>query len=593
MAEVVEIEVDINTNAPEAEGQLGSLKTQIRETTTAMQKLELQGKATGTQYEKLREKLDGLNDAQDRAKFKAGQFEDRLASLPGPLGKLGGGIKAAGDSFATFGKTLTISLGVVGLLVAAFFAIKEALSKTKEGQEGLSKAMSAFNSVVAPLFAILEKVGNIVLPIITKGFEALGSVMNGVAKFFGVADGKIKEVTGSLEENNEMAKKLSDAEKKRIEELQKLQDKKDADAKVIADKAAARAKEAKALRDTEKKELDEGQKQAMLTLMKEQEKETFQVNEKYSKLIFLATKYGEDTKSLKEAQAKEQEAIDKKYADAERERSEKAYRERIDFEVKLAEDLQKLDEENKKKKEEEAQKKLELESQGRVDAAALAMADYNYKKVLGEASFQDELTAFDKTRQLEREDMVARKVSGDALLAFDKETSAARTEIERAQQEVKLGIISNALGTIADAVGRQSVAGKALAVAQATIDTYMGATKALATYPPPFGAIAAGTVVLAGILNVKKILSTKLPTMPGATGGGGGSVSAPSITPPSIPTTATPQIQMGQGINPSAQIAQTIGAAQKPIQAYVVSTQISSQQALDRRTNRAATFSAG
>jgi chromosome segregation ATPase len=593
MAEVVEIEVDINTNAPEAEGQLGSLKTQIRETTTAMQKLELQGKATGTQYEKLREKLDGLNDAQDRAKFKAGQFEDRLASLPGPLGKLGGGIKAAGDSFATFGKTLTISLGVVGLLVAAFFAIKEALSKTKEGQEGLSKAMSAFNSVVAPLFAILEKVGNIVLPIITKGFEALGSVMNGVAKFFGVTDGKIKEVTGSLEQNNEMAKKLSDDEKKRIEELQKLQDKKNADAKVIADKAAARAKEAKALRDTERKELDEGQKQAMLTLMKEQEKETFQVNEKYSKLIFLATKYGEDTKSLKEAQAKEQEAIDKKYADAERERSEKAYRERIDFEVKLAEDLQKLDEENKKKKEEEAQKKLELESQGRVDAAALAMADYNYKKVLGEASFQDELTAFDKTRQLEREDMVARKVSGDALLAFDKDTSAARTEIERAQQEVKLGIISNALGTIADAVGRQSVAGKALAVAQATIDTYMGATKALATYPPPFGAIAAGTVVLAGILNVKKILSTKLPTMPGATGGGGGSVSAPSITPPSIPTTATPQIQMGQGINPSAQIAQTIGAAQKPIQAYVVSTQISSQQALDRRTNRAATFSAG
>jgi chromosome segregation ATPase len=593
MAEVVEIEVDINTNAPEAEGQLGSLKTQIRETTTAMQKLELQGKATGTQYEKLREKLDGLNDAQDRAKFKAGQFEDRLASLPGPLGKLGGGIKAAGDSFATFGKTLTISLGVVGLLVAAFFAIKEALSKTKEGQEGLSKAMSAFNSVVAPLFAILEKVGNIVLPIITKGFEALGSVMNGVAKFFGVTDGKIKEVTGSLEQNNEMAKKLSDDEKKRIEELQKLQDKKNADAKVIADKAAARAKEAKALRDTEKKELDEGQKQAMLTLMKEQEKETFQVNEKYSKLIFLATKYGEDTKSLKEAQAKEQEAIDKKYADAERERAEKAYREQVDFEIKLAADLQKIDEENKKKKEEEAQKKLELESQARVDAAALAMADFNYKKALGEATFQDEIAAFDKTRQLEREDMVARKVSGDALLAFDKETSAARTEIERAQQEVKLGIISNALGTIADAVGRQSVAGKALAVAQATIDTYMGATKALATYPPPFGAIAAGTVVLAGILNVKKILSTKLPTMPGATGGGGGSVSAPSITPPSIPTTATPQIQMGQGINPSAQIAQTIGAAQKPIQAYVVSTQISSQQALDRRTNRAATFSAG
>ena len=592
MAEVVEIEVDINTNAPQAEGELGTLKTQIRETVTAMQKLELQGKATGTTYEKLREKLDGLNDAQDRAKFKAGQFEDRLASLPGPLGKLGSGIKAAGDSFATFGTTLTVSLGVVGLLVAAFFAIKSALEKTKEGQEGLSKAMSAFNSVVAPLFAILEKVGNIVLPIITKGFEALGSVMNGVAKFFGVSDGKIKEVTGSLEQNNEMAKKLSEDEKKRLEEGKKLQDEKDKKAKEIKDKNDARAKDAKAKKDAELKELDAGQKEAMLTLMKEQDKETFLINEKYAKLIFLATKHGEDTKTLKEAQLQEQAAIDKKYADAEFERNKKSIQDNLDFEDKLRKDLEKLDEDNKKKKEEEAAKKLELDTQSRVDSANLAMADYNLKKAQGEATFQDEITAFERTRQLEREDMVARKVSGDALLAFDKETSAARTEIERAQQEVKLGIISSALGTIADAVGRQTVAGKALAVAQATIDTYMGATKALATYPPPFGAIAAGTVVLAGLLNIKKIISTKIPTMPGASGGGG-SVSAPSIATPTIPSVQTPQIQTTAGQNPTAQIAQTIGASQKPIKAYVVSQDISSQQALDRRTNRAATFISG
>jgi hypothetical protein len=595
MAEVVEIEVDINTNAEEAAGALGSLKSQIRETTVAMQKLELQGKATGSEYEKLRAKLDDLNDTQDKAKFKAGQFEDRLASLPGPLGKLGGGIKAAGDSFATFGTTLTVSLGIVGLLVAAFFAIKEALSKTKEGQEGLSKAMSAFNSVVAPLFAILEKVGNIVLPIITKGFEVLGQVMTKVAKFFGVSDDKIKETTASLEQNNEMAKKLAEDEKKRVDEAQKLQDEKDKKAKESADKAAARRKEEKAKRDADLKEIQEGQKQAMLTLMKEQEKETFQVNEKYAKLIFLATKYGEDTKTLKEAQAQEQAAIDKKYADAEAERNRKSYQEQIDFEVKLAADLQKIDEENKKKKEEEALKKAELETQARVDSANLVMADYNYKKALGEATFQDEITAFDKTRQLEREDMVARKVSGDALLAFDKDTAAARIEIERAQQEVKLGIISNALGTIADAVGANTNAGKALAVAQATIDTYMGATKALGTYPPPFGAIAAGTVILAGLLNVKKIISTKIPSMPGAKGGssGGGSISAPSITAPTIPSIQAPQIQTTAGQNPTAQIAQTIGASQKPIKAYVVSQDISSQQALDRRTNRAATFVAG
>ena len=594
MAEVVEIEVDVNTNADQAEGKLGSLKSQIRETTQAMQKLELQGKATGDQYEKLRSKLDGLNDAQDRAKFKAGQFEDRLASLPGPLGALGNGIKTAGDSFATFGKTLTVSLGIVGLLVAAFFAIKEALGKTKEGQEGLSKAMSAFNSVLAPIFAILEKVGNIVLPIITKGFEVLGSVMSKVAKFFGVSDDKITEVTTSLEQNNEMANKLAEDEEKRVAAANKLQEDKDRKNKESADKAEALRKEAKAKRDADLKEIQDGQKDAMLTLMKDQERETFQVNEKYSKLIFLATKYGKDTTDLKAAQAQEQEAIDKKYADAEKARAEKAYQEQIDFEIKLAQDLQKLDEDNKKKKEEEAQKKAEAESQARVEAANLIMADYNYKKTLGDATFQDELAAFDKTRELERADMVAKKASGDALLAFDKETSAARIEIERAQQEVKMGIISNALGAIANAVGQNTIAGKALAIAQATIDTYMGANKALGTYPPPFGAIAAGTVILSGLMNVKKIVSTQIPKVPGQTGGGGSAGSAPTITPPTIPTIAAPQINTTGGMNPTTQIAQTINASQnRPVRAYVVSQEIQNQTALDRRTNRAATFIGG
>ncbi len=590
MAEVVEIEVDVNTNADEAAGKLGSLKSQIRETTQAMQKLELQGKATGSEYEKLRAKLDDLNDAQDRAKFKSGQFEDRLASLPGPLGKLGGGIKSVGDSFATFGKTLTISLGVVGLLVSAFFAIKEALSKTQEGTELLSKATSAFNSILGPILAIFEKLGTIVLPIVTKGLEAVGSVMNRVAKFFGASDSKIKETTKSLEENNAAAKKLAEAEKKRLDEAKKLQDEKDKKNKEYADKAEARRKAEKAARDAELKEIQDGQKEAFKTLMSDQEREIFTTQEKYAKLIYLATKYNEDTKVLKEAQAKELAAIDKKYADLEAEKVEKAKKEKEEADKKIKDAA----EQKKKDDEEAAQKKFELESQARVDAANLAMADFNYKKALGDATFQDELAAFDRTRQLEREDMIARKVSADALLAFDKETAAARIDIERSQQEVKLGIISNALGTIAQAVGEQTVAGKALAVAQATIDTYMGATKALATYPPPFGAIAAGTVVLAGLLNVKKIISTKVPSLPGAKGGSsGGSVSTPAIAAPTIPTVQAPQIQTGQGINPTAQIAQTIGAAQKPIQAFVVSSAVSSQQALDRRTNRAATFTGG
>jgi hypothetical protein len=157
----------------------------------------------------------------------------------------------------------------------------------------------------------------------------------------------------------------------------------------------------------------------------------------------------------------------------------------------------------------------------------------------------------------------------------------------------KLSIISDGIGAVASLVGENTAVGKALAIAQATIDTYAGASKALSTYPPPFGAIAAGTVIAAGLLNVKKIISTKLPTIPGArnTPSAGGSVSTPTV--PSIASFQAPQITTTGGNNPTTQLAQTLSNAQAPIKAYVVSGDVSSAQALDRRTNRAATLSGG
>jgi hypothetical protein len=171
-----------------------------------------------------------------------------------------------------------------------------------------------------------------------------------------------------------------------------------------------------------------------------------------------------------------------------------------------------------------------------------------------------------------------------------EQTSKVSTEITEMEQQAKLAVISSALGAVAQAVGENTVAGKALAIAQATIDTYAGATLALKTYPPPFGAIAAGVVIAAGLLNVKKIVSTKVPKPPGTNlkgaGGGGGSA-------PSIPSTPIPQIETANALqgNTGSQIAETIAeSSQRPVQAFVVSTEVSSTQALDRRTNAAASF---
>ena len=202
------------------------------------------------------------------------------------------------------------------------------------------------------------------------------------------------------------------------------------------------------------------------------------------------------------------------------------------------------------------------------------------------------MNLFNRTRQLGKETMLANKESDDAIKAYDAETAAARIQIEKAQQAAKLAIISDALGSVADLVGRDTVAGKALAIGQAIINTYLGATAALAASPPPFNFIAAGAVIATGLMNVKKIIETKLPGVEG--GGAGGASAGPLPSMPSIPSMNAPRIETTGGANPTAQIADTLAASSgKPIRAFVVSQEISSQQVLDRKTSRAATFSGG
>jgi len=89
-----------------------------------------------------------------------------------------------------------------------------------------------------------------------------------------------------------------------------------------------------------------------------------------------------------------------------------------------------------------------------------------------------------------------------ALAREDIRATAQKTELEGAKD------VANQLAAIAE---KQTFLGKAAALAQASINTYQGATKALATLPPPFGAISAGLTIVAGLKNVSKIARTQVP----------------------------------------------------------------------------------
>ena len=149
---------DLGDKVGDTDGKFKSLRSQIRETTVALQKLADEGKTGTKEFQDLSNKLDDLGDQQQRVAFQSAQIEDKLAALPGPIGQIGKSFQAAKTSIDTFGKTIAVSLGIVGLLVSAFLAMKEALSRTEEGQAKLNKISEAFTKIMNGVFAIIEPI---------------------------------------------------------------------------------------------------------------------------------------------------------------------------------------------------------------------------------------------------------------------------------------------------------------------------------------------------------------------------------------------------------------------------------------------------
>lgn len=130
----------------------------------------------------------------------------------------------------------------------------------------------------------------------------------------------------------------------------------------------------------------------------------------------------------------------------------------------------------------------------------------------------------------------------------DVANSKAKRELDRLEErsaEEKTKLVGDALGQLSQIVGQDTVAGKAFAIAKATIDTYQSAVsayKSLAGIPvigPALGAIAAAAAVASGIATVKKIVSVQVP---GAQGGSGGGVQSTPAG-PAVGSSPTAPIQ--------------------------------------------------
>ena len=229
-----------------------------------------------------------------------------------------------------------------------------------------------------------------------------------------------------------------------------------------------------------------------------------------------------------------------------------------------------------------------LKEQEYAKADALKQLD-DLNNILGDedAKYQVKLEAINKEKAL-LEDLKAKKlITDEEYLERKKVLTKAEEDLDTKKKETLMAnaeAISGLLGNLSNLFGKQTAAGKAFAIAQAVIDTYLAANKAyqsLAGIPvagPALGAVAAGAAIASGIKNVKEILKVKVP---GTAGGAAGSIAAPNIQAPitpQAPQATTTQLDQGS-IN-------RLGSASS--RAYVVESDVTNSQERIRRINRAA-----
>ena len=173
------------------------------------------------------------------------------------------------------------------------------------------------------------------------------------------------------------------------------------------------------------------------------------------------------------------------------------------------------------------------------------------------------------------------KSKSNAIVKITKNKTEEETNLEENKTQAALGLASNLLGSLGSLAEEGSVMAKGVAVASAIMNTYQGITAALAqtTDPTPTQSLRfanAAAVGIMGFVNVANILKTKptqKTTPPSNIGGGGGGGAIPAM-PPAFNIV---------GQSDTNQLADAIGGqTQQPVQAFVVSSEVTTAQELDR-----------
>ena len=587
MAKKLEVDIEVNTKSVEGSiAQLRELKKQLKNTA-----------AGSKDFKDLVNQIDDLEDKLKGSKQGAADWIDTLENAGGPLGILGKGLNSAKVAFTSFNTALKTS--VIGIVVSLIGGFVAALSKSEETTKRFEPILIMFEQALNGILGALEPLisgfldlATRVMPYITSTFkvaysavtalfQSLGKLGSAVVKlikgdFSGAWEDAKASVT-SFGDNYEAATVRFEAGTKKITKTQKEN----------LDKQKKDREDAEKDRQQREEEAFKVEVEAYKARLDDRAKELFEAEQAYEERRKTLLRAGiTDFTNIEEQRRIEIKKINEKYDKEEQEKQQdrlkrfiEGLKQRKEKEIKGLEDSLMLEE-------------------SRLKALQEGTREY----------FQQQRSIEDAAYALQKE-----KAKGNTkqLEAIEKTHKATLRNIDQAEFEAKKNLqlqIADLYGGFGRALKELAGKNKALAIAGLLIEQAAGVATIIintqkaaskAGYFTPLGiatlvagAASVAAAVAATIKGIKQIKQVDAE-------GGGGSQSASAEAPPPTFTGAPqsqpiPQLGAGGEASPGLQIAQTLSqVTQRPIRAFVVSSEIQSQTALDRRTNRGATFNLG
>jgi hypothetical protein len=575
MAEDITIHGKIVVDTGDSASKTAAYKKEIKDLQQQMKGLE----AGSKEYQAAQQKLTATTNEMNGVVAKSG---GTFGGLKSALGGVIPGFEGASSGASGLGKELwalaanpivAIIMGIVGALALLY----KAFTSTNDGADKMDQIFAGIGAAINVLRDRILMIGGAIIKFFSGDFKgaledgkkAVSGIGQEIADEFSAA----AEATKVLQDLEDAMRGLSVSRAELNRDLAKAKE-------IMSDSDASMVDRRKAINEVRAKESEQNKKELA------QAKAEYEAIKRQNALTS-----GTSDEALDKEAAAKVKMIDLEASSASQIRSlnrmdrqlRREAQQKADAEDKERDDRIKARKEKEQKDFEESIKKQQAILKGVKDEADMnALAFKDLEKLTADKKAKEEADRVEA--QQKESNFISWQIN---MAAYNAESKKRIANEELAHKKAVAAEGNSIIENSINIFGKQSAVGKGLAIAQALINTYAGASEALrakSVLPQPFDVIsriaAVASVLATGFKTVKAITSVQVPG--GGGGGGGGSAPSVDVSAPVAPRQASTSLDTAsiQGVGNAA-----LGGVNR---SFVLQSDINNSEERSARLNRAA-----